>query len=604
MLKLINNFPPLPGVYLMKDADGTVIYVGKAKNLKKRVRSYFATPKDSRPNVRILVQKVRDIEFNVTSTEKEALILENTLIKKHRPRYNIFLKDDKTYASIKITVKQKFPRILLTRYIKKDGSAYFGPYSSSGAVKETIALLRDIFRLRTCTDSYLKNRSRACLNYQIKKCGGPCVKYINAAEYKKSVEGVMMFLNGDVSALIRKLKKEMKETSEALEFEQAARLRDQISAVKLTVEKQRAVMHKKGTDSDIIGLHRDGDNVAVNVINIRGGSITSIKSHVFLSNNLADDEVIASFIKQFYHGDIEIPREILLDRNIDEAHVIAEWLTEKREKKVSVKTPQRGEMLRLVEMSVENAKQTLINRLKLRDDADRKLSIIKEKLHLQNIPRVIECYDISNIMGTLAVGSKVTMTDGALDKDNYRRYKIKTVTGSDDYGMMSEVLKRRFKRLPEGTPRPDLLLIDGGKGHLGIALKVVAELGITGIDIVSLAKEKHKKSGATEERVYLPGRKNPVVISGQSAAMYASATNLLIQLRDEAHRFAITYHKKLRSADAVTSLFDGIKGIGPKKRELILRNIESYDDITEEKLKSIKGLNEADVANILSAIKM
>jgi len=592
LLDIVSIFPDLPGVYLMKDIGGIVIYVGKAKNLKKRVKSYFLKGRDTRPTVAFLLPRIADIDFVVTKNEKEALILENTLIKKHKPKYNINLKDDKSYFSIKLTVKNAFPRMILTRKVKKDGSVYLGPYTSSASARETIEIIRDIFLIRTCSDSTLRNRSRACLNYQIKKCSAPCVGNINKADYKKSIEGVKMFLNGDVNGLIRSLKREMKAESFSENFEVAARIRDQINAINVTVEKQRAVTHKSSMNNDIIGAYREGAGVSINVINVRGGTIIGIKSHVFLDSALDAQEALLSFIKQYYHGDKEIPREIVVSEKLADLVLIKDWLSEKRESAVNIKVPKRGDSRRIMEMALENAKQSLLNKLKLQIDIENELTQIKEKLHLSRMPEVIECYDISNLMGKEAVGSKVVMQNGALNKDNYRRYKIRTRSESDDFGMMYEVLKRRFSR---HDYMPDLIVIDGGKGHLGIALRVMEELKITTVDVVSLAKEKRVKSELKDERVYLPGRKNPVVISS-----LGSAFNMLIRLRDEAHRFAITYHKNLRSKKLTGSIFDGIKGIGPKKRELILSSITSLDDITAEKLGEVKGLSKGDVATIIN----
>jgi excinuclease ABC subunit C len=590
----IKNLPDMPGVYLMKNSGGIVIYIGKANSIKKRVRSYFTGTKDKRPAIKFLLPKISSVDFIVTKSEKEALILENTLIKKYAPKYNINLKDDKSYLSLKITVKNKFPRIFATRRVKKDKSKYFGPYSSAGALRETIDILRSIFLLRTCTDSNLKNRSRSCLNHQIKKCSAPCVGYISEEDYKKSVDGMIMFLNGDVKGLVRALKEQMKKASIKENFEEAARIRDQIKAIELTVEKQRAVTHKRHLNNDIIGTYIAGDDASISIINVRGGSITSLKNHIFLNKRLGAGETLSSFIKQFYHKDKEIPNEIILSGNVEDSALIKEWLAEKRGGSVNIKIPKRGETRRIMEMAVENAKQSLINKIKSKDDTKKALALIKEKLNLQNIPKIMECYDISNIMGRHAVGSKTVLRDGAFDKAGYRRYKIKTRTEADDYGMMYEVLKRRFKKADK---LPDLILIDGGKGHLGIALRILKEMKISGIDVISIAKEKRLKTGTKEERVYLPGRKNPVIISGLGAAF-----NVLIKLRDEAHRFAVSYHKKLRKKEMTASVFDGIKGIGPKKKELILTNIDNPADMTEENLKNIKGLTKRDIASILKSI--
>ncbi len=599
LLQKVNNLPKLPGVYLMKNTAGNVIYIGKAASLRKRVKSYFAAaPRDSRTLSRFLVPKVRDVDFIVTNSEKEALILENTLIKKHKPKYNINLKDDKTYYSLKVNIRHKYPRLLLTRSVKHDKSLYFGPYSSSAAVRDTITLLRGIFKLRTCSDSQLKNRARACLNYQINQCSAPCMRYISADEYKSAVDSVVLFLNGDTASLIRNLTKRMKEFSDTMDFEAAARIRDQIKAIKVTVEKQRVVTHKKGQNNDIIGAYKEDDDISVTVINVRGGSIMGLKNHVFLINRLSMSEVVSSFIKQYYHKEREIPREVLISNDIDDLQLIVGWLSERRGNGVGIRVPSKGQSKRIVEMALENAKQSLLNKRKLKDDINNKLQLVKEKLHLKNVPRIIECYDISNISGKLAVGSKVVLKDGAFDKGGYRRYRIKIKTEADDYGMMYEVLQRRLVRIEADGERPDLLLIDGGKGHLGVARRVLADLDIKGVDVVSLAKERRQRNGVKEERVYIPNQKNPIVISGLGAAF-----NILITLRDEAHRFAITYHKKVRGKSAIASIFDSIKGIGPKKKGLILAHINSLTEITKENLEQLKGLTNGDIANILEEVK-
>lgn len=538
----VSEFPNAPGVYLMKDAKGLVMYVGKAIDLKRRVQTYVRE-KDERYQVKFLMARVADIEFVVTDSEKAAFLLENTLIKKHRPRYNIQLRDDKSYVSIKLSLKDKFPRVYVTRTIKKDGSIYFGPYSSAAASRETVEFLEKYFRLRTCSDTEFSNRVRPCLQYQIHRCEAPCVGYIDETAYRGLVDQVKLFLQGRKKDLVKILNDQMKEQSQNEEFEKAAATRDVISSINETLERQSVDRHH-WLDQDAIGLHREGDRMTFCVLMVREGKVwESLLYH--LKGQGEDEDVLESFLTQFFKEDRALPDEILLPREPVSREALAQIFTEQRGEKVEVLVPQRGDRADLLELANRNAAEGFQRRAKKGEEIRDILTELQEALGLQNFPRRMECFDISNTGGQESVGSLVCFVDGMPFKDGYRRFKIKTVEGPNDFASMKEVLRRRLSRLElegdEGQKweKPDLLVIDGGRGQLGMAEAALEELNITGIDLISLAKEKDHPS--EQDRVYLPGRKNPVLLGRNSGLLH-----LLMRLRDEAHRFAIAYHRKLR----------------------------------------------------------
>lgn len=538
----VADFPSAPGVYLMKDAQGRVIYVGKAIDLKKRVQTYLSD-KDERYQVRFLMARVADIEFVVTDSEKGAFLLENTLIKKHRPRYNIQLKDDKSYVSIKLSLKDRFPRAYVTRTIKKDGSLYFGPYSSAAASRETIEFLEKYFRLRSCSDVEFANRVRPCLQYQIHRCDAPCVGYIDESAYRRTVDQVKLFLQGRKKDLLKGLEAQMKEQSDREEFEKAAATRDLITSIQKTLERQ-AVDRHGWLDQDAIGVHREGERMTFCVLMVREGKVwESLLYH--LKGQGEDEEVLASFMNQFYGEDRSLPDEILLPRSLESQITMGQLLSERRGGKVEVLNPQRGDRADLLELARRNAQEGFQHRAKKGEEIRDILTGLQEELGLTSFPRRMECFDISNTGGDQSVGSLVCFMDGMPFKDGYRRFKIRTVEGPNDFASMKEVLRRRLSRLAlegdEGQKweRPDLLVIDGGKGQLSMAEAALEELNITGIDLISLAKEKDHPS--EQDRVYLPGRKNPVLLGRHSGLLH-----LLMRIRDEAHRFAIAYHRKLR----------------------------------------------------------
>jgi len=519
----IKNAPGTTGVYLMKDEHSSVIYVGKSKKLRTRVRSYFGG-KDSRPMVPFLVSRIHDIEFIVTDTEKEALILENTLIKKYRPRYNVNFRDDKNYFSIRIDFKEKFPRFQLVRRIKKDGAKYFGPYSSSAAVKETLHFLQQIFPLRTCKNMEFNARTRPCIEFEIKRCLAPCCDLVESEDYQKLVKDAVLFMEGHGKKLISELKSRMKKAADDLNFEGATVIRDRISAIKTTLEKQRAVS-LSFKDQDVFGIYRSGNRIQMCILYIRNGSILGTKKFPLVKIGVDSPEVLSSLLKQYYDGEVFIPQEIIIPEHVEDRKVIEEWLTERRKgKKVSVVIPKRGERVNLLTMAANNA-ENVFNTERIHEADEKKaLEILAERLHLKKMPHRIECFDISNVGGMYAVGSMVTFLEGKPEKSGYRRFKIKTVTGADDYSMMHEVLKRRYRNTEN---LPDLIVVDGGKGQLNVALNVLRELEIKETDVIGLAKESRSISGKNniiihkeEDRVYLPDRKNPVYLSRHPAALF------------------------------------------------------------------------------------
>jgi excinuclease ABC subunit C len=589
----LGKLPPQPGVYLLKDKHGKVIYVGKAKNLRSRVRSYFRGG-DERVQVRFLVPRVVAFETLVTVNDKAALILENNLIKQYKPRYNIRLKDDKSYVSVKVTLHQPWPRILVTRKIVKDGSRYFGPFASASGVRETLDTIRKVIPLRTCSDGVFRNRSRPCLEYQIKRCLGPCCLPVEPEEYQRHVREAMLLLEGKSSQLVRQLREEMQQAADALRFEEAARLRDQIRAIEQTQEPQQVMSHW-GDDQDIFGLYREGGFIEAQVLFVRSGKLTGNQAYHFDDYEFSEEEVFAELLTQFYQGDRYVPDEILLPVELEDIAVRAEYLSERKGRRVEILRPQRGDKVRLLEMAIDNARQSFRARRDADQQHEKMLEELRTKLHLRNAPKRIECFDISNIQGTLAVGSMVTFDEGQPDKSRYRKFRIRTVEGADDFRMMYEVLMRRYARAKQVGDYPDLLVVDGGIGQLNVALEVLRELGISEIDAVGLAKlrvERDPRASEihhSEERVFLPGRKNPVVLRRNSTALF-----LLQRVRDEAHRFAITYHRALRRKERLRSLLDEIPGVGAARRRRLLRHFGSVRRMREasvEDLMQVSGIS-------------
>ncbi|HZP41440.1 MAG TPA: excinuclease ABC subunit UvrC, partial [Candidatus Binatia bacterium] len=563
--------PPRPGVYLLKDRHGKVIYVGKAVNLRSRVRSYLRGG-DERSQVRFLVGRLADFETLVTASEKEALILENNLIKQYKPRYNIRLKDDKSYVSVKVTVGDSWPRVLVTRRIVKDGSRYFGPFASASAVRETLDTIRKVFPLRTCSDPVFRNRSRPCIEYQIKRCLGPCTLPVDRAVYGEHLRQAMLLLEGRSHDVVSALTRQMKAAADEERFEAAARLRDQIQAIEKTQERQQVVEHW-GANQDVFGLYREGGCIEVQVLFVRSGKLVGNRSYSFDDQEFPDAEVLEAVLTQFYQATThDVPDEILLPVAISDADVRAEYLSERRGKKVSILVPQRGDKLRLVDMARTNAQQGFAERRDAGKQRERMVTELQARLHLRNAPKRIECVDIANIQGTESVGAVVAFDEGEPAKAGYRLYRIRSVAGADDFASVAEVLRRRFRDAREKGGVPDLLVIDGGLGQLGAAVATLHDLGIDDLEVVGLAKERVERDATAAElrrrpeRVFLPGRKNPVVLKPNSTALF-----LLQRVRDEAHRFANSYHRKLRGRARLASPLDGVAGIGPRRRRALLR---------------------------------
>jgi excinuclease ABC subunit C len=605
----IANLPARSGVYLMRDERGKVIYVGKAKDLRARVRAYFSNP-DGRCQVEFLVRKVANIETLVTTNDKEALILENNLIKQYRPRYNIRLKDDKSYLSIKVTTQHEWPRIFPTRKIVKDGNRYFGPFSSAVAARETLDIIEKHFLLRNCTEYNFKNRSRPCLQYQIKRCLAPCVLPVSQPDYREQVRQAILFIEGKQNELLAELRQRMKEKAEALEFEAAAKIRDQIQAVEKTLEKQRMVSHW-GADQDVFGLYREGGFIEVQVLFIRQGKLTGSQSYSLEDLEFPDEEVMGALLTQFYQGHRFIPDEILLPVELDDREVREEYLRDHKGKRVSILTPQRGDRSELVEMAAQNARQSFSERHDQEKARERMLLELQSQLRLKNYPQRIECYDISMLHGAHAVGSMVTFFNGEPDKSHYRHYRIRTIdasSGGDDFGMMLEVLKRRFTRGKKEEDLPDLVVVDGGRGQLAMALAAMAEVGVTGVEAVGLAKMRVQSAPRSaeiersEERVFVPGQSNPVILKRNSNALF-----LLQRVRDEAHRFAITHHKRLRSRQTLVSALDRIPGVGGARKRALLRafgSIKRIEEATLEDLLKVPSMNEKTAREILQSLSV
>jgi excinuclease ABC subunit C len=589
----LEALPARPGVYLLKDRHGKVIYVGKARSLRSRVRTYFRGG-DERSQVVFLMQRVGDFESLVTATEKEALILENNLIKQYKPRYNIRLKDDKSYVSVKVTVQDPWPRVIVTRKIVKDGSRYFGPYHSAFSVRETIDTLRKVVPLRTCSDTVFRNRSRPCLEYQIRRCLGPCCLPVDRAEYEAHLREAMLLLGGKRVELLDQLRRDMLAAAGDERFEDAARLRDRLRAIEKTQERQQAVAHGGG-DQDIFGFYREGGFIEAQVLFVRQGKLTGNQAYHLEDFELPDEEVVRALVTQFYQGDRYVPDEIVLPIELEDEAVRADYLSDRKGRRVEILRPQRGDRVRLLEMARENAEQSFRERQDGEHQYERISDELRRKLHLRNAPKRIECVDISNFQGGMSVGSVVAFDEGRPDKNGYRRYRIKTVSGQDDFAMMFEVLRRRLTRAVREQQFPDLLVVDGGKGQLNVAIEVLRELGIEQVDVVGLAKMRVVRAAQeteierSDERVFLPGRANPVVLRRNSNALF-----LLQRLRDEAHRFAITYHRALRGKERLRSVLDAIPGVGAERRRRLLRafgSVKRMRAATIDELAAVPGIS-------------
>ncbi len=635
---ILQSLPHKPGIYLHKDAEGVVLYVGKASDLRQRVRSYFGDPSDLGPKNRALVARIADIEFIVVGSELEALILENEYIKRFQPKYNVRLRDDKNYPYIKVSLTEDFPRVYRVRSFRRDGDRYFGPYTSSGAVDATLDLMNKIFPYRTCRydasawapprgqedapppDWKLKRLPRPCTQYYIHRCNAPCVGLVSREQYDAVIRQVMLFLEGKHDEALRDLQEQMVEASENLEFERAATLRDRIQAVESVLEKQKIINTTGSDDQDVIAIAGQDDETCAQVFFFRGGRLAGREFFILQgTRDTAESEIIQMFAQQFYDSAPHVPGEIILSHEPEDSETLRGWLRQKRGGAVTITIPQRGDKLRLVTMVAQNAREALEQqRIKWLSDSQKTslaLDELRDAFNLPAPPRRIECYDISNIQGDNSVGSMVVMENGKPKNSEYRRFRIKTVEGANDAASLAEILRRRFQRQqatsermpPEGSLAqgageplneegasadmlgdpwallPDLIIVDGGRPQLSAAAAVIEELGVRA-PVIGIAKEDHG-SISTHEEIYLIERPDPLVLPRGSQGLY-----LLQRIRDEAHRFAITYHRNVRSAGTFRSVLDEIPGIGPKRKKALIRHFGSPRNIASASVEDIAAI--------------
>lgn len=594
----LKKLPTCPGVYLMHDADDTIIYVGKAVNLRNRVRSYFRESTNKSPKIQKMVTLIARFEYIVTDSELEALVLENNLIKEYSPKYNTMLKDDKTYPYIKVTMGEDYPRVLFSREMKKDKSRYFGPYTSAAAVKDTIELINKLYQLRTCNKKFPRDFGveRPCLNYHIKQCTAPCQGTVSREAYHQQIEKAMEFLNGNYGIILDELEAKMTEASENLEFEEAIRYRELLQSVRAVSQKQK-ITDSDGEDKDVIALAKEDEDAVVQVFFIRGGRLIG-REHFYMTH-VSDEskaEILQSFVQQFYSGTPFIPRELMLQYEIEEGEVIEQWLTEKKGSRVHLRVPKIGTKEKLVELAAQNAGLVLSrDRERIKREEGRTIGAVKEICELLGLPGIqrMEAYDISNISGFANVGSMVVYEKGKPKRSDYRKFRIKSVSGPDDYACMHEVLERRFlhgireseagDKEPDSFTRfPDLILMDGGRGQVNIALEVLKDLDIS-IPVCGMVKDdNHRTRGLYYNNVEIPIDKT------------SEGFRLITRIQDEAHRFAIEYHRSLRSKGQVKSVLDDIPGIGPARRKALMRYYKSLEDIrnaSAEELSRVPELN-------------
>jgi excinuclease ABC subunit C len=598
---LLEGIPATPGCYLMKDGAGRVIYVGKAVNLRSRVRSYFHASAEHSPRTAEMVHRVRDIEWILVDSELESLILEMNLIKRHRPKYNVRFKDDKRYPYVKVHWADPFPKVSLTRRMADDGGRYYGPYTSVWAVHRTLDVLRRIFPYLTCDRTITGQDPRACLYYDIKLCLGPCIGAVDQEIYRAMIADLCRFLEGKTEPILERLNQEMQRSSQEMQFERAAAIRDQLRAIDRVVEGQKVVSHER-IDSDVIAFARDEHDACVQVFFIRGGKLIGREYFVLEGARQADDqEVLQAFVKQFYSEAASVPQRVMLPLEIEEARIIESWLASRRNGgPVQLTVPRRGAKRELVELAAKNAAETL-SMLRARWEADRSkhvqaLAELQQALGLAQPPVRIEGYDISNLQGTAAAGAMVVFEQGAPSKSLYRKYTIKSVTGQDDFASMEEMLGRRFRRWQTAAEEarkpgakldrafgslPDLILIDGGKGQLGRAVKVLQDQGVPDLAVVGLAKE--------HEELYLPGEADPLVLPRGSQVLF-----LIQRIRDEAHRFALSHHRTQRARKGLASQLDAIQGIGPSRRRALLQAFGDLEGIRQaevSELAAVRGMS-------------
>lgn len=595
----LKKLPAKPGVYIMHDKKDAIIYVGKAIILKNRVRSYFRESTNKTAKIERMVTMIARFEYIVTDSELEALVLENNLIKEHRPKYNTMLKDDKTYPYMKVTLGEEYPRILFSREMKKDKSKYFGPYTSAGAVKDTIELINKLYGLRTCNRNLPRDigKSRPCLNYHMKQCHAPCQGYVTKEEYEEFIEKALDFLSGNYSPIMKDLEEKMNKASEELDYEEAIRYRELLGSVKKVTQKQK-ITHSDGEDKDIIGLAKDENDAIVQVFFIRSGRLIG-REHFYMTqvSDESKEQILLSFVKQFYSGTPFIPKELILQESIEDIEILETWLSEKRGNRVYIRNPKIGAKEKLVDLAKRNAELILSqDKEKIKREEGRTIGAVREIARLLNIPEIarMEAFDISNISGFANVGSMVVYEKGKPKRSDYRKFKIKSVSGPDDYACMKEVLTRRFvhgmeekKELAKKeiehqfgsfTKFPDLLLMDGGKGQVNIALEVLKELGIP-IPVCGMVKDDtHRTRG-----LYYKNREIEI-------DKYSEGFKLITRIQDEAHRFAIEYHRSLRSKTQVHSVLDEIPGIGPKRKKALMRHFKSIEDMKNASVEALSQI--------------
>ena len=600
----LKKLPGKPGVYLMHDEKDDIIYVGKAISLKNRVRQYFQASRNKGVKIEQMVTHIARFEYIVTDSELEALVLECNLIKEHRPKYNTMLMDDKSYPFIKVTVDEPFPRIMLARRMVKDKARYFGPYTSAGAVKDTIELIRKLYHIRSCNRKLPRDigKERPCLNYHIHQCNAPCQGYISREEYRKSIDEVLHFLNGDYDIILKDLKEKMMEASEAMEFEKAIEYRELLGSVQKIAQKQK-ITDTAGEDRDILALAVDNEDAVVQVFFVRGGRLIG-RDHFYLkiTGEETKGEILSSFIKQFYGGTPFIPPRLMLQEDVQDRELLEEWLTQKRGHRVHLLVPRKGSKEKMVELAAKNAALVLsTDKERLKREEGRTIGAVKELeklLGLKNLTRM-EAYDISNTNGFASVGSMIVYEKGKPKRNDYRKFKIRGVQGADDYASMEEVLRRRFehgmrekeegKELGGFTAFPDIILMDGGRGQVNVALRVLDELRIS-IPVCGMVKDdNHRTRGLYYNNVEIPIERN------------SEAFRLITRIQDEAHRFAIEFHRKLRSQGQVHSILEDIPGVGPARRKDLMRHFQTLDAIknaTVEELKELPSMNEKSAREI------
>ena len=589
LAETLETAPTAPGIYQMIDADGVTLYIGKAKSLKSRVRSYFRESANHSPRIALMVEKVHSIKIIITASEMEALTLEDNLIKEKQPWYNVLLKDDKNYPYLKLTMNELYPRLILVRKVEKDGGRYFGPYVSAKAVRTTMRLIQKVFPLRQSRDRLEgKPPRRPCLNYQMRRCLAPCAGKTTPEEYREVVDQVILFLKGRNDKLLKLFEEKMWEVSKEERFEEAARLRDQLDAVK-TLSERQSVSRTRLSEEDVIAACEKAGKAVITIFQVRRGKVIGERSYQFNRLDKQDmPEALSAFIRQFYTGAMTIPKSIVVSETPEGVDALKERLSAKRGFLVEIVTPKRGERKKLLDLAIQNAKRELSDLAHSTEGRERGLSEVAERLRLEDSPTVIEGYDISNTGGVLATGSVVTFKNGEPEKKSYRKYKIKTVAGPDDYASMAEVIARRYSRLDrEGGEFADLLVIDGGKGQVAAVVESFDKIGVAPPPIVGIGKGKKREDVATDE-FYLPGESTSVNFPSSSPGRF-----LLQRVRDEAHRFAILYHKKLRDSAMTRSALDDIHGIGPKRKKALLK-----------KFGSVARIRKASASEIAQALKI